>query len=158
MRICKKCKRRVLRQRGETGKTNSFYCPNCFQTLDSFHTEKVSLDLRDVCAGDGYTGIRKKNGYRHMTVLFNDRAFEDYWTEPYLVHLKLCTDKTAREIATELIRIGQEIYDEKQMDTSTAGIKEIMEQYRQTHPELEYFVFGCPVVPFGEDVTHYGIL
>lgn len=157
MRICKRCKCRVLRQRGENRKADLFYCPNCFRTLDSPHTEKLSLDLRDVCAGEGYTGIRKR-GYRYMTVLFNDRAFEDHWTEPYLVHLRLCTDKTARETASELICIGQELYDEKQMDTSMTGIKEIMERYKETHPELEYFVFACPVVPYGEDVTCYGIL
>lgn len=123
-----------------------------------FETDRMSLQADDVCLGDGYEGVEKPGGYKCMTMIFNDRAFNDGWTEPYLVHLKLKTMQSARDIASQLAAIAQEHYEDGNCETSAGGIHQIMDRFKDMHPELEYFIFGCPTVPFGDDIRPFDIL
>ena len=157
IRICRRCKGRVMPEKGKLRKKYPYYCPTCYENMFSFETDKTALQEKDICMGNGYEGVEKSGGYKCMTMVFNDRGFEDGWTEPYILHMKLKTFQSAGDIAGQLAAIGQAYYEESSNAASIFGIHQIMDRLKAIHPELEYFIFGCPTVPFGDDISPYNI-
>ena len=92
-----------------------------------------------------------------MIIVFNDYLFDNGWAEPYVVHIKLKTMHTASSIATSLRRIGVQLYNDVGLECSEDGINQIMEKFKELYPEMEveWFVFSCPCVPFGNDVEFF---
>lgn len=158
IRICRRCKGRVMPEKGKLRRKYPYYCPTCYENMFMFETDQTTLRAENVCQENGYEGVAKAGGYRCMTMVFNDMAFEDGWTEPYIVHMKLKTNLSAKDIAGRLAVIGQAFYDEGSNAVSVFGIQQIMDRFKAVHPELEYFIFNCPTVPFGDDITPYDII
>lgn len=51
IRICRRCKGRVMPEKGKLREKYPYYCPTCYENMFSFETDKTALQEKDICMG-----------------------------------------------------------------------------------------------------------
>ncbi len=62
MRICRRCKGKIIPERGTLRKTYPYYCPFCDENMFSFETE-VLPNVKESYFSKRYKNVKKRDGY-----------------------------------------------------------------------------------------------